>query len=182
VRSAGLQSMVAVRQLSLQQIAAAEPGISARFDGAFSDFGGLNTIGEWRALGTALARAVRPGGRVVLVVMGPVCPWETVWHIWRGQWQAASRRWRSPAVASIGRTTIPVWYPSPRRLRRDFAPWFEVQQMLSLGLWLPPSHLGHLVARAPRLFALLDRLERRTAHLTGGWGDHYIALLQRARW
>jgi hypothetical protein len=44
---------------------------------------------------------------------------------------------------------------------------------------LPPSYLEHLVVRRPGLFNRLARLERRTAHLTGGWGDHYVLVLQR---
>jgi hypothetical protein len=49
----------------------------------------------------------------------------------------------------------------------------------SLGLWLPPTYLGHLVNRRPRLFGALNRLERVTAPLTSGWGDHYMLLLER---
>jgi SAM-dependent methyltransferase len=179
VGNAGLQKMVAVEQLSLQQISAGELPYPMRFDGIFSNFGGLNTIAGWRPLARTLAQIVRPAGWVVLVVMGPVCPWESGWYLWRGQWRTAIRRWRSPSQATIGQATIPVWYPSPRRLRRDFAPWFRARRTLSLGFWLPPTYLGKLVERAPRLFAWLNRLEGRTAHLTAGWGDHYILLLQR---
>jgi hypothetical protein len=41
-------------------------------------------------------------------------------------------------------------------------------------------YLAHWVARWPRFFAALDRLERTAAHLSGGWGDHYIMVLTRA--
>ncbi|MFO7538602.1 MAG: class I SAM-dependent methyltransferase [Chloroflexota bacterium] len=152
---------------------------NTQYDGAFSNFGGLNTLSEWRPLAAALARLVRPGGHLVLVPMGPVCPWEIGWYGLHGQWKTAVRRWRQPATARIGHSLIPVWYPSARRLRQDFAPWFECVHVESLGLWLPPSTLAPWVERRPRLFAALNRLEDKTARLSPGWGDHYIMVLGR---
>ncbi|HRQ40291.1 MAG TPA: class I SAM-dependent methyltransferase [Chloroflexota bacterium] len=149
------------------------------YDGVVSNFGGLNTIGEWRPLAESLAGLVKSGGKLVLVVMGPWCPWEVGWHLLHGEWGTAVRRFRSSAPAAIGKNTIPIWYPSARRLRQEFAPWFDHVHTESLGLWLPPSYLGHLVERWPRLFTRLNRWERRTARLTGGWGDHYVLVLER---
>ncbi len=177
----GLAGMIQFDQRALQQLSGGLPARYGMLDGVFSNFGGLNTVGDWRPLAGTLAGAVRPGGWVLLVVMGPLCPWEMGWHLLHGQRQRAFRRLQEPAQARIGGQTIPVWYPSPRRLAAAFAPWFRRRRTASLGFWLPPTYLGHLVARAPRLFAALDRLERATASLTPGWGDHYILLLERRR-
>jgi hypothetical protein len=111
--------------------------------------------------------------------MGPVCSWEIIWHAAHGQPKTAFRRWRSNTSAKIGDAVIPIWYPSAGRLRADFAPWFRHLSTQSLGLWLPPSYLEHLVKRWPGLFARLNRLEKATARLTGGWGDHYIIVFER---
>ena len=181
VAAAGLEDWVSLRQLSWQTLCAA-PAAFARpgsFDGAFSNFGGLNTVDQWPAIAAALGQLIRPGGKLILVPMGPFCPWETGWHLLHGQLRPAIRRWRGPATATIGQATIPIWYPSARRLRRDFAPWFRPLAVRSLGLWLPPSYLGHLVDTRPGLFRHLQRLETATARFTGGWGDHYIQVLQR---
>ncbi len=153
--------------------------VAGTFDGALSDFGGINVIGDWRPLAASLAETIRPGGYLVLVPMGPVCPWEIVWHLAHVDIKTAVRRLHPPATARIGGASIPIWYPSARCLRRDFAPWFRLTHTESLGLWLPPSYLSHLVDRHPGLFGFLDRLEGRTAHLTGGWGDHYVMVLRR---
>ena len=178
---AGLGGMIQFDQRALQQLSDGLPGGYGRLDGVFSDFGGLNTIGDWRPLAGALAESVRPGGWVLLVVMGPLCPWEMGWHLLHGQPRQAFRRLQEPAQARVGGQTIPVWYPSPRRLEGAFAPWFHRRRTASLGLWLPPTYLGHLVARRPRLLATLDRLERATAALAPGWGDHYMLLLEKRR-
>lgn len=149
------------------------------FDGLFSNFGGLNTRPAWRSLAHQLAQLVKPNGKVILVLMGPCCLWEIGWHIFRGQFANALRRFRQPAMAHIGPVTVPVWYPPSQRLRADFAPWFKHLYTESLGFWLPPPYLGHPVSRWPTLLARLNGLDQATARLTRDWGDHYIIVLER---
>lgn len=176
----GLDDRIEARVLTLQSITGRETRLDdRRFDGAFSDFGGLNTVDDWRSLAKGLARLVRPGGRLVLVPMGPLCPWEIGWHLAHGQPQNALRRFRNPAEARVGEQNIPIWYPSPGRLRHAFRPWFRSLTVESLGFWLPPSYLGRLLTRWPELWIGLSGLEAATARLTAGLGDHYILVLER---
>ncbi len=174
----GVTESVEVKQVSLQDVTRGHFQ-GQYFDGVFSNFGGLNTIGDWRALAEALATCVCPGGKVVLVPMGPICPWETFWYLAHGDMITAFRRYRSQTTAVIGDTTIPIWYPSVKQLRVDFAPWFDHISTTSLGLWLPPSYLDQWVNRFPRLFTWLNQFERTTAGWLGGWGDHYVAVFER---
>lgn len=176
---AGLTPLITTQQLSLQELGAGHFKGQEQFDGAYSNFGGLNTIGQWQPLAEALAGLVRPGGRVVLVPMGPFCPWEMIWSLGHGQPRQAFRRLGARAEARIGPVTIPIWYPTARRLQAVFVPWFDHVRTESLALWLPPTYLGHLVNRWPALFDRLCRLETATARFTGGWGDHYIIVFQR---
>jgi ubiquinone/menaquinone biosynthesis C-methylase UbiE len=184
--AAGVAGQVTAAQLSLQALIRGERGGlpsagDPTFDGVYSNFGGLNTIADWPALAETLARLVKPGGKVILTPMGPLCPWEIVWHLLHGQPGVALRRFHGPATARIGQATIPIWYPAARQLRRAFGPWFGHLQTESLGLWLPPSYLEHLAQRWPGLFGRLSRFEESTARLTGGWGDHYIIIFERKR-
>jgi SAM-dependent methyltransferase len=184
--AAGVADQVAVAQISLQEMATGyfheaelKENPNEAFDGVFSNFGGLNTISDWQPLAEAIAELVRPGGKAVLVPMGPVCPWEIVWHLGHAQPKTALRRFGGSAPAKIGDAVIPIWYPSATRLKRDFAPWFKHLYTESLGLLLPPSYLDHLVNRWPAFFAKADRLEQLMAPLTKGWGDHYIIIFER---
>ncbi len=188
--AANLNSRVETRHLTLQQLVDPRepwsPGSlfegefdSRLFDGAFSNFGGLNTIGQWRPLAERLGQIIAGKGRLVLVVMGPCCPWELIWFLAHGHPWRAFRRFKSPAIAEIGGKQFPVWYPSARRLRRAFLPWFHCLFVESLGLWLPSGSTAHLMDRWPGLFRRLERVELRTARWTGGWGDHYIMVLER---
>lgn len=172
--------LVQVWECSLQAIARNHyPFPAGPYDGLLSNFGGLNTIVNWRELAESVAGLLRPGAIAVLVPMGPFCPWEIIWYGLHGQWRLALRRFRQPASANIAGTTIPIWYPSAGQLRQAFAPWFRHLSTHSLGLWLPPSYLEHLALSRPELCQRLNKIEQRTAWLTKGWGDHYILLLQK---
>jgi SAM-dependent methyltransferase len=184
----GLAGRVTVQQWSLEQMAGGrEQGASSgwreadapQYDGVFSNFGGLNALGEWRPLAEALSGQVKGGGKLVLAPMGPYCPWEIGWHLAHGLPGAAFRRLRGRATAKVARRNMTLWYPSAARLRRDFAPWFRYVEIESLGLWLPPTYLGHLVERWPGPFARLNRLEKASARFSGGWGDHFVIVFER---
>lgn len=179
VQAAGFGDSVTVQERSLQEIGRLPPALRGPFQGLFSNFGGLNTVAHWPRLAEDLAPLVQPGGKAILVPMGPFCPWEMAWFLLQGKGDEALRRRRQPATARLGDELIPVWYPSLRRLKSALAPWFQLLSVESLGLWLPPSYLGHWVERHPRLFQALNRLEAATGHLSGGWGDHYIAVFER---
>ena len=133
-------------------------------------------------MATALARWVRPGGRVALVVMSPICPWEIGWYALHGQMRNALRRFRSGDAAHLGNgASVRVWYPSPRRLRAEFAAHFRPLHIAGIGLLLPPSYLSHLVERWPRPFARLAAWERHLARrFPWTWlNDHYLMILER---
>ena len=189
--AAGVSDQVEALQLSMQQIIEDKAvrnsncdrqqrrDQSVKFDGVYANFGGLNTIFDRRALARTLSELVKPQGIAVFVLMGPVCPWELVWYLGHGQPATAFRRFRGSAMAEVGASRVPIWYPSAKGLAAEFAPWFQHCRTASLGLWLPPSYLDHFVDRWPRLFSQLDRFERTWADLTGSWGDHYIMIFQR---
>lgn len=150
------------------------------YDGAYADFGGINTLPEWRRLGDALATVVRPGGKVLLVPMGRWCPWEVGHYLVRIDPAQAFRRWGGgPSRCSVGDTEVSTWYPTVGRLVHDLSPAFDHLWSRSLGLFLPPSYLGHWVTRLPVLFRWLDRVEETFARVTGRLGDHLLVCFVR---
>jgi SAM-dependent methyltransferase len=152
------------------------------YDGAYSNFGPLNCVEDRPALARALAGVIRPGGKLVLVVMGPLCPWEVGWHLIHGKPRAAIRRFRAGDAARVGEDrTLRVWYPSQRRLQREFAAYFRPLEAAGVGLLLPPTEMGHLVDRWPRFFKRLAALDSRfAAGLPWRWlNDHYVLVLER---
>lgn len=189
VLAAGVGDRVTLTQLDLEALQGTtsidgqeSDVLRHRYDGVMANFGPMNCVGDRQVFANNIAAIVRPGGKVVLVVMGPICPWEIVWRLGHGQARTAFRRLRSGHDAHVGDgETVRVWYPSMQRLRREFEPHFKVLESAGIGLLLPPSAMGGLVDRAPRLFGILANIDRRLAG-TLIWrclNDHYLVVLER---
>lgn len=152
------------------------------YDGVLANFGVLNCVPDHRELADALARWIRPGGRAVLVVMGPLSPWEWGWYLPRGRVRTAFRRFRSGEEAQLDSgAKVPVWYPSSRQLRQAFAPYFRALKTVGIGVVLPPSFARSLVDRWPRFFERLAAWDRRAGRsFPGVWlNDHYLVVFER---
>jgi SAM-dependent methyltransferase len=195
VARAGLEDLVKVQQLALEELKIENEKLkneddkhcrfsilnsqfSIPFDGALSNFGGLNCVADLGAVAAGLAACLRPGAPALLCVMGPLAPWEWAWYLWRRQPAKAFRRLRRGGVAWRGLT---IRYPSIGLLRRAFAPWFRLWRTSAVGALLPPSYAEGWAVRRPRLLARLDRWERRLETLPPlPWlADHYLLELER---
>jgi SAM-dependent methyltransferase len=186
VEQAGFAERVTVRPLAIEEIvglaqspqaASALPGLP--FDGALSNFGGLNCVEDLAAVGVGLASCLRPGAIAIVNLMGPVCLWEWGWYLRKGQPGKAFRRLRRNGVAWHGLT---IRYPSIRAARCAFAPHFRLRRVAAIGALLPPTYAEAWAERHPRLLAHLDAWERR---LETRWplpllADHYLLEFERA--
>lgn len=182
---AGLGALVTVSALAIEQLGPAveeeapeTTPFAGPYDGAFSDFGGLNCVADLGAAAQGLAARLRPGAPALLCLMGPAVPWEWAWYLARGRPGKAFRRLAPGGVLWRGQR---IRYPRIGRTVKAFAPWFRVRRTGALGVFLPPTYAGAWAARHPRLLARLDRLERRleTAPLVASLADHYLLELER---
>ncbi|HUL01645.1 MAG TPA: class I SAM-dependent methyltransferase [Gemmatimonadales bacterium] len=175
---AGLHETVEVRRLEIEHLDQALGHPPAPLDGAFSNFGGLNCVTDLHRAAAALAALLKPGARVVLCVMGPLVPWEWAWFAAHGQPAKALRRLAPSGANWRG---VKVRYPSPRALRRAFAPHFAPHRTGPLGVLLPPTYAEPWARRHPGLVAWLDRCERHVETWSPlAWlGDHYLVELER---
>jgi SAM-dependent methyltransferase len=195
VARAGLANLVEVAQLAIEDLTSRQgereigqatfscsPGLtvslSEPFDGALSNFGGLNCVDNLRVVAAGLAARLRPGARAVLCVMGPLVPWEWAWYLRRGQLAKAFRRLRRGGIDWRGLT---IRYPSVWAVRRAFAPAFRPRRVSAVGALVPPSYTEGWAARHPRLLARLNDWERRLETLPPlPWlADHYLMELER---
>ncbi|MFL5803533.1 MAG: class I SAM-dependent methyltransferase [Roseiflexaceae bacterium] len=182
VARAGLEHLVDVEQLAIEQLQAnivhRPSSIVNIFDGALSNFGGLNCVADLGAVAAGMAGCLRPGAMALLCVMGPLVPWEWAWYLRRGQPAKAFRRLRRGGVEWRGLT---IRYPSIRAVRRAFVPWFRARRASAIGALLPPSYAEGWAARHGRLLGRLDRWERRleTWPPLPWLADHYLLELER---
>lgn len=177
VERAGLHELVQVEQLDITRLAEHAAG-PRHFDGALSNFGGLNCVADLAAAARGLAAHLRPGAPALLCVMGPLVPWEWAWYLWRGQPRKAFRRLRPGGTPWRG---LSIHYPTVGALRRAFAPAFRLRRVSAVGALLPPSYAEGWARRHPRALALLAACERRIEVLPPlPWlADHYLVELER---
>lgn len=174
----GMQNMVRVRRLDVHDLT--DLG-DARFDHVTSNFGGLNCSDRLPDVVRELARHVRPGGTLTLVVMPPWCVWELASVLTRG-WTSATRRLRGGGTDSnVEGVTFPSWYYTPRQLMRGVADLCDVVICRPLGLFCPPPHHGPRAVRHPAPYRLLMRLDDTVARWR--WqaplADHYVLVMRR---
>ncbi|HYL96896.1 MAG TPA: class I SAM-dependent methyltransferase, partial [Terriglobales bacterium] len=157
--------------------------IDSVYDGAFSNFGGLNCVKDLRQVAANLARLVRPLGHVVLCLASRFCLWETAWWLAHGKPAKSFRRLRNggtTAELSPG-SVVRVQYPSVHELRRLFAPEFSLLAVQGIGLFVPPSYLEPHARQFPRLQRAAARLDARLSSLPGlrGVADHVLLTFRR---
>jgi SAM-dependent methyltransferase len=95
-------------------------GLQPAFSGALSNFGALNCIPDLRPVAAQLAQLIQPAGPVAICLMGRLCLTD----------------WRHAAKRLFGRTKwrgIDVYYPTARRIRAAFAPWFTFERRVAIG-------------------------------------------------
>jgi SAM-dependent methyltransferase len=205
VERAGLADRVEVRQLAIEQLELGRrdtrPEIrdqllvspvsglrsdvsglplspSGTFDGALSNFGGLNCVADLCGVAAGLAACLRPGGVALLCIMGPLVPWEWAWFLAHGKLRNAFRRLRPGGVTWRG---LAIRYPTIGAVRRAFAPGFRLRRAAAIGALIPPSYAESWAARRSRLLGALDRWERRAETLPPlPWlADHYLLEMER---
>jgi SAM-dependent methyltransferase len=153
------------------------------FDGVFSNFGPVNCVSDRAALAAWLHQHTAPGAFVALGVMPPLCAWEFLWHAAHRQWSTATRRLRVSSFWPDGASApVEVRCPSPSRLKRDFAPYFQMETVMPLGVLLPHTAAYPVVIRRPRMLRTLLKWDAATASMPwlANFADHYWIVFRRS--
>ena len=151
------------------------------FDGALSNFSGLNCVEDIAQIADALGTLLRPAARLVICMSTRVCAWEMVWYLARGRARTAFRRTPGHTVASVEGSVVPVWYPTLRQIRKQFAPWFRVRSVRAVGLFVPPSYAEGWAQRHKRVVSTCGKIDRMVGRLPvlRALGDHMLLEFDR---
>jgi ubiquinone/menaquinone biosynthesis C-methylase UbiE len=149
---------------------------AAEFDGALSNFSGLNCVEDVSQVARKLSQLLKPGAAALICLSTRVCLWEIAWYGRRGNFKKAFRRVRGATVARLNGIAVPVWYPTIASVRRSFEPFFTMSSIRAVGLFVPPSYLEawaeqHLSAL--KSFEAMDRI-CGSWPLLRGIGDHVL--------
>jgi SAM-dependent methyltransferase len=165
----------------LEDWAAARAAASLpEFDGAFSNFAALNCVTDVAAIARGLARLVRPGGRVLLVLFGTMSAGEVVVQLLRRDARAVlRRRHRGDVPARLGGHEFVVRYHRPAAIAQAGAPWFRLVARRGIGVFVPPSAAEPWISRHPRLLDALESLDTIASRPLALLGDHVLYELER---
>jgi SAM-dependent methyltransferase len=171
----------AVRFEALPTERLGELGHVTPFDGAISNFSGLNCVADLRKTARQLSALVKPGGRLLLCLSSRICLWETVWYLAQQDPKRAFRRWKGHAIAALGDIPVEVRYPTVRDLRNLLSPFFVLRSWKGIGVAVPPSYLEHLARDHEVVLHRLQWLDRVLSRLPGcrSVGDHVLLSLER---
>jgi SAM-dependent methyltransferase len=153
---------------------------SQRFDGALSNFSGLNCVSNLTVIATQLAARLDAGSPALLCLSTRFCAWEMLFYLAQGD-KRAFRRCGGFHRAKIGRETFPVYYPTLRSISRSFAPFFRLQSVVGVGICVPPSYMESWAGRHRGLLRLCNWLDS----IIRSWpgirllGDHMLLHLER---
>lgn len=154
------------------------------FDVIVSNFGALNCAPSLSALGVIASRHLRPGGVVIVVLIGRTCLWETVYFTTRGD-AARARRRRAPAVAvPVAGVDVPTFYHRTTDVHACLGEAFRLAAQVGIGVAVPPPYLEPRWQRVP---APLRRAAARIDRMAGSWpivnrlGDHSLTCWQKRR-
>lgn len=123
---------------------------AASFDGIISSFAGLNTAPDLGPFAADAARLLRPGGRMILHLLGRFSLWEWLGLLAHRQWRAAAKLGRRKERAfPIGGQPVRHYLSSPDdTYQHCFARSFRLRRTYSLGCLRPPANFR----RVPRPF------------------------------
>jgi ubiquinone/menaquinone biosynthesis C-methylase UbiE len=179
IERTGLHSLITPMQLPFQRLRSLS---DQHFDGAYSNFGGLNCAPRLEMVATDLAALVKRGKYVVLCLLSDFSFWETASFLVRGKWKKAFRR-RQPlgVLADVKGEKVWVHYYSPEQVKKLFSPFFVLVEMKGLNIFSPPpSSLGahRILGRGVRLLEALDNSIPKNARIQS-WGDHVVYVFRR---
>jgi SAM-dependent methyltransferase len=153
------------------------------FDGALSNFAGLNCVENLAAVAGNLVQLLRPGAKALLCLFGRFCLWEILRYLARGRPDKAFRRFRAAGVAArlADGVAVRVHYPSVRNIARAFAPRFRLRKLKGIGIAVPPSYLEPWARRFPRALGLLAEADRQLERwpLIRMTADHVLLTFER---
>ncbi len=154
------------------------------FDAVVSNFGALNCVPSLAPLGAIGGRHLRPGGAMILGLIGRTCLWETLYFTARGDTAKAGRRRLANVAVPVAGLDVPTFYHRRADIHASLGEGFSLDGAVGLGVLVPPPYLELRWQQVPAAIrGAVAALDRRTA----GWpllnqlGDHTLTRWVKSR-
>jgi SAM-dependent methyltransferase len=168
-------------QLPTEQIQ--ELQSTTAFDGAFSNFSGLNCVADLRQTAEKLADLIPAGAPLLICLSTRFCISEMIWFLLHGQLRKAFRRCSGQTTAKINEFTVAVHYPTVSQLQDFFFPTFVMRTCTGIGIAVPPSYVEPWIRKYPKLLNLLCTVDKIISTCPGirVLGDHMLLCFERVQ-
>jgi len=147
-----------------------------KFDFIFSNFGGLNCVDDLNKVTKFFPQLLNKGGRVCLVILPPVCPWEII-QLFRGKFSLAFRRFHKEGVlANVEDIKFQTYYFSKNDIMNALGKDYKLLKVESLALFTPIPQMEKIPQKFPRLAKILNRIDEKISRVPpfNRIGDHII--------
>ena len=153
------------------------------FDGAFSNFSGLNCVADLQQTAEDLATLLFPGAALLVCLSARFCLWEMFWFVLHGNFRKAFRRCSGHATAKAGDFTIDVYYPTVAELEALFSPFFVLRSCTGIGVTVPPSYVETWIRKHPNLLKMLCTIDKTISGypVFRMLGDHVLLHFERVQ-
>ncbi len=186
IESAGAGDRVGLLSCGLQELPQFLDALdrSEGFDAIVSNFGALNCVPSLDALGTVACDHLRPGGVVILGLIGRTCLWETLYFTARGERDKAGRRRATQVAVPVAGVDVPTFYHRRSDVQSCLGAAFTLDGAVGIGVAVPPPYLEPRWQRVP---GLIRRVAAGVDRLTAGWpllnqlGDHTLTRWVKCR-
>jgi ubiquinone/menaquinone biosynthesis C-methylase UbiE len=153
--------------------------LNDEFDLIFSNFGGINCIqfNDLYKLPESLFRLLKPGGRIILVIMPTFCVWEMFYFTIKLNLKKAFRRSSTKGTkVYINGEDLTTYYYTPITISKIFQREFEQVFLKPLGFFIPPSYLEKFFSPKQKTFKLLKKMESSVTDwsVLANYSDHFL--------
>ncbi len=168
-----LNNLISVQQCSFTELDKISCG---PFDYIFSNFGGLNCTPDLREVTKFFPDLLKKKGKITMVLMPRVCPWEIA-LIFRGHLKTAFRRFKKSGHKShIEGIYFNTFYYSPRQAVKALGEKFKIIKLQGLASLTPPPYMENFPVRFPAIYKNLNKFDKYFSNYFpfNHLADHFI--------
>jgi SAM-dependent methyltransferase len=153
-----------------------------QFDMVFSNFAGLNCVNAdaLKKLNHDLYELLKPGGMLVIVLLGKKCWTERLFFTLKGEREKARRRMKESTARLNQTATQQTFCYDTGEVTQLFSA-FTLKEKKPVGLFIPPSYLEPVVKRNRFLVPLIRLAEwlAGSINVLSDYADHTFIVLQK---
>ena len=177
VKANNLSDLIQTKKIDLSK--PEQLNLDDNFDLIFSNFGGFNCLpfNDLFKLPESLFRLLKPGGRILLVIMPTFCVWEMFYFTIKLSLKKAFRRSSTEgAKVYLNGEELITYYYTPIIINKIFQKGFEQVFLKPVGFFIPPSYLEKFFSSKQRTFKLLKKMESTVTNCSvlANYSDHFL--------